>query len=194
MPDNFDIVVVTSAQRKSLITRHLNGLGAIVSITPDYALDTHFTPKVGGLVQNHLGAYRCFRGHQDAIAKSTKDAVLVFEDDAVPNRDDWLKVVGDAVTLLTEFEIVSFHGRQFLPEIFDQVNANFIKPKNKGSEWVVAALAYLVSRRAVERLLRREYDGTPWDMFIYREFNYCLMKQSAFDHDRSKGSLIDYGA
>ena len=194
MPDNFDIVVVTSAKRKPLITQYLGGLDAIVSVTPNYELNPHFKPKVGGLVQNHVGAWRCFRGHQDAITKSTKGAILVFEDDAVPNREDWLKVVSDAVKLLETFEMVSFHGRQFIPEIFEAVNTDFIKPKNKGSEWIVAALAYLIPRRVVEKLVQHEYDGTPWDLFLYRRLNYCLMKKSVFNHNRTEGSLIDHGA
>jgi len=191
MPDNFDIVVVTSAKRKPLITQYLGGLDAIVSVTPNYELNPHFKPKVGGLVQNHVGAWRCLRGHQDAITKSTKDAILVFEDDAAPNREDWLKVVSDSVKLLETFEMVSFHGRGFIPEIFDAVNADFIKPKNRGSEWIVAALAYLIPRRVVEELVQYEYDGTPWDLFLYRRLNYCLMKKSAFNHNRTEGSLID---
>ena len=191
MPDNFDIVVVTSAKRKPLITNYLDGLGAIISVTPDYELDKHFIPEVGGLVQNHRGAYRCFRGHQDAIAKSTKDFVLVFEDDAVPNRKDWLKVVSDSVELLNEFEMVSFHGRQFIPEVFDVVNNDFIKPKNRGSEWIVAALVYLIPRRVVNKLMEYKYNGMPWDLLLYRELNYCLMKESVFNHNRANGSLID---
>jgi len=191
MPNNFDIVVVTSARRKPLILNHLDGLGAIVSVTPDYEMNPHFKPKISGLVQNHLGAWRCFRGHQNAIAKSTKDMILVFEDDAVPNRGDWLKVVSDSVKLLETFEMVSFHGRQFIPEVFDVVNEDFIKPKNRGSEWIVAALAYLIPRRVVNKLIAYEYNGMPWDLLLYRELNYCLMKKSAFNHDRTGGSLID---
>ena len=193
MPDNFDIVIVTSAKRKPLITEHLVGLGAIISVTSDYELSPNWQPKFGGLVGNHLGAYRCFRGHQDAIAKSTKDAVLVFEDDAVPNKQAWLKVVNDSVKLLAEFEMVSLHGRNFLPEIFDAVNNDFIKPKNKGSEWIVAALAYLISRRIIDKLMKYEYNGMPWDLLLYRELNYCLIKNSPFNHDRTEGSLIDRG-
>jgi len=191
MPDNFDIVVVTSIKRKPLIIQYLSGLDAIVSVTPDYELNQPFKPMIGGLVQNHTGAYRCFRGHQAAIAKSTKDVVLVFEDDAVPNREDWLKVVSDSVKLLETFEMVSFHGRQFIPEVFNTVNNDFIKPKNRGSEWIVAALAYLIPRRVVNKLIEYKYNGMPWDLLLYRELNYCLMKKSAFNHDRTRGSLID---
>jgi len=194
MPKNYDIVVVTSAKRKPLITQYLDDLDAIISVTPDYELNPHFKPMVGGLVQNHIGAWRCFRGHQDAIAKSTKDAILVFEDDAIPNREDWLKVVSDSVELLTRFEMVSFHGRNFILEIFDAVNDDFVKPKNRGSEWIVAALAYLIPRRVVNKLLSYKYDGTPWDLLLYRELNYCVMEKSAFNHDRTAGSLIDHGA
>ena len=194
MPDNFDIVVVTSTQRKPLIIQYLSGLDAIVSVTPDYELNQPFVPMIGGLVQNHTGAYRCFRGHQDAIAKSTKDFILVFEDDAVPNRKDWLNVVNDSVELLKTFEMVSFHGREVTLEVFDQflhINTNYIKPKNRGSEWVVAALAYLIPRRVADKLIKYKYNGMPWDLLLYREFNYCLMEVSMFNHDRSEGSLID---
>jgi len=194
MPEEYDIVVVTSAKRKPLITQYLDGLGAIISVTPDYKINPFFKPKVGGLVQNHLGAWRCFRGHQDAILKSTKDIVLVFEDDAVPNRPDWLVAIHSALSLLKQFDMVSFHGRDFNEACYDRVNDEFIKPKNPGSEWVVAALAYMINKSTINKLTQHEYDGTPWDLFLYRSLNYCLMKNSIFNHDRTEGSLIDHGA
>ena len=62
---------------------------------------------------------------------------------------------------------------------------------NCSNPWIVAALAYMVHKKSIERLLSYEYDGTPWDVLLYRNFHYCLMEYSIFDHDKSEGSLID---
>ena len=190
----FDIVVVTTKKRKSLITEHLNGIEYTISITPDYDLPKDFKPTVTTLTYNHLGTYRCFRGHQDAIAKATKDYVLVLEDDAVPNCQNWYEIIYENLFLMNIFDMISFHGRGYDRNHFDSVsNSNaykFIRPKNS-LVWVVAALAYVIGRKDYERIKNFVYDGTPWDMLLYRNFDYCLIEESPFNHDRSEGSLVD---
>jgi len=192
---SFEIVVVTSPKRNSLLLPHIKHLNPVVSVTPNYELPARFDPPVKGLTYNHLGTYRCFKGHQDAIAKakdSKYDYALIFEDDAVPNISAWDILVEDSVCLLKSFELVSFHGRQHDLGNFACYYSNyrFMYPIVKGS-WIVAALAYLVPREQYDKLLAFEYDGTPWDIVLYRNFKYCLMEPSCFDHDRSQGSLVD---
>ena len=195
---SFEIVVVTSPNRNSLLLPHIKHLNPIVSVTPNYELPIGFNPPIKGMTHNHLGAYRCFKGHQDAIAKakdSKYDYALIFEDDAVPNIPDWDIVVEDSVCLLKSFELVSFHGRQHELSAFDvykhyaTYNMNWLKRYK--DTWIVAALAYLVSRQQYDKLLAFEYDGTPWDIVLYRNFKYCLMEPSCFNHDRTQGSLVD---
>lgn len=190
----FDIVVVTTRRRKSLITSYLDGLNPIISVTPDYCLPENFEPTVEGLTHNHLGTYRCFKGHQDAIAKTAEDKVLIFEDDAIPNRPDWWNIVNESAFLLDTFDMISFHGRAYDEDAFEPVentrDHEFLRASNENT-WVVAALAYMVDKKNYERLKSLVYDGTPWDLVLYRQFSYCLMKKSPFDHDRSEGSLVD---
>jgi len=195
MCDNLDIIVVSTKKRKALIISHLKELNPIISITPDYSLPEGFEPTVKGLTYNHLGTYRCFRGHQDAITKATKDYALIFEDDAVPNRPDWYKVVCDSLFLADVYDLVSFHARGYDRSLFIPFNSihnphNFIWTSHEGI-WIVAALAYLISKENYERAINFTYDGTPWDLVLYRNFSYCLMEKSPFDHDRSERSLVD---
>jgi hypothetical protein len=192
----FDIVVVASAHRHPLVTNYFGDRPHVVSLTPDFCLPENFEPNISGLVSNHIGAYRCFRGHQSAISKSKGDCVLILEDDAVPKISNWLDVVAESVSLLDRFDIVSFHGRDFNKDAFERVmpleSNGFLTPKDKCRRvWVVAALAYLVSRRIYEKLLAYQYKGTPWDLLLYWNFSFCLMGDSIFEHDRSEGSLID---
>ena len=195
---SFEIVVVTSPKRNSLLLPHIKHLNPIVSVTPNYELPIGFDPPIKGMTHNHLGTYRCFKGHQDAIAKAKESkygCALIFEDDAVPNISDWDTVVEDSIYLLKSFELVSFHGRQHELSAFDvyrhytAYNMNWIKRYK--DTWIVAALAYLVPREQYDKLLAFEYDGTPWDIVLYRNFKYCLMEPSCFNHDRSQGSLVD---
>jgi len=188
--NDFDIVVVTSPNRKALVLSYLAGTDAIISVTPNYDLPVNFRPTVGGLTHNHLGTYRCFQGHQNAVAQVSKDYALILEDDAVPNKAFWFDDISKSLDLLGEFEMISFHGRQHNLNAFDFVRPNIVKPVYH-KPWIVAALAYAVKRESYEKLLSFKYDGTPWDLVLYNNFNYCLMLESPFDHDRSEGSLVD---
>ncbi len=189
---DFEIIVVSSKNRKALTDKWLKDIPHQVSLTPNYELPKNWEPTVHGLVNNHLGAYRCFRGHQDALRKGIKDNILILEDDAIFNVSNWLSIISDSVELLGHYELVSFHGRQFDSNYFESVPGfdEYLTP-NCSNPWIVAALAYMVNRKSVKRLLAYKYDGTPWDILLYRNFHYCLMEYSIFEHDRSEGSLID---
>jgi len=188
----FEIVVVASENRRPLISKHLKGIPHQISITPNYELPEDFKPEVKTLVRNHMGAYRCFRGHQQALSLSTAEVVLVLEDDAVPNKPSWMYSVSNAIYLLGFYDMVSFHGRQHNPNNFEPAPNNSSYLQSSFSEpWIVAALAYMVNRKSIAKLLSWRYNGIPWDIMLYRKLTFCLQKQSMFNHDRSGGSLID---
>ncbi len=189
---DFEIIVVASENRKALILGGLEGVPHQVSITPNYDLPENFVPKVKGMVHNHSGAYRCFKGHQQALSLSRSDTILILEDDAVPNIPSWIYAVSNAVPLLDIFDMVSFHGRQYDPSNFEDVSFDSEYMSSPCTRpWIVAALAYMVSRRYIEKLLSYEYEGMPWDILLYWNSSFCVQKKSIFNHDRSEGSLID---
>ena len=189
---DFEIVVVSSENRRALVLDSLKGIPHQVSVTPNYDLPKGFDPEVKTLVQNHVGAYRCFKGHQQALSLSSAETVLVLEDDAVPNIPSWIYAISNAVPLLDTFDVVSFHGRQYDPNNFEDVASNSEYMSSPfPCPWIVAALAYMVHRDSIEKLVSYEYDGLPWDILLYRNFPFCVLKKSIFDHDRSEGSLID---
>jgi hypothetical protein len=192
--NKLDIIVIATKKRRPLIAPYLKDLNPIISYTPDYELPENFEPAVKGLTHNHLGTYRCFKGHQQAINKATKECALIFEDDAVPNRTDWLHIINENLELLNAFDVVSFHGRDYDKNAFSPFlsphSSGFIWARDKQT-WIVGALVYLVGRENYERMINFAYDGTPWDLVLYRNFSYCLMQKSPFNHDRSQGSLVD---
>ena len=188
----FEIVIVASDNRKPIITEHLKNTPHRISITPNYELPVNFKPKVVGLVENHLGAYRCFRGHQDALKISIAEDVLIFEDDADPNTSNWMDIISHPLICKNyqDYEMISFHGRQHnLVDFEPSLIPGYVRPKK--DTWIVAALAYMVNRKCIKKLLSYEYDGLPWDLLLYRTLSYCLLENSCFNHNRSKGSLID---
>jgi GR25 family glycosyltransferase involved in LPS biosynthesis len=194
MNGNFKIVVVANKHRKALALDCLRDVLCEVNYTPDYELPKDFKPRQdsAGLVNNHLGAYRCFKGHQDALEKCD-GAALVLEDDAVPNTDKWLEICDVASKLIKEFEYVSLHTRQIdLTNFndFDFDGINYLVPKHK-SVWAVATLAYIVSDEARKKIISWRYEGWPLDVLVYRNLNYCVVHPSPFDHITSQGSLID---
>jgi len=205
-PAALDIVVVASRRRPPLVLDALAGHPHHVSWTPDYPMPAAVTPHPMAAcvyIVNPVGAYRCYRGHQDALRLATKDAVLVFEDDAVPNRPDWMDVVLSAATLLSRFEVVSLHAREarHVESAFPHDGATFhtLRPtrrvrllRSARMRWCQAALAYLITRRAAARLIDRPYDELPVDHCLPNEFTFCAIAQSPFDHDRRHGSLVEH--
>lgn len=193
---NFEIVVVSNKKRKSLIEPYLANIPHKVSLTPDYNLPENFqcSSEYSGLVINHIGAYRCFRGHQDALKLCSDNAnTLVFEDDAVPKNMDWLNTCEKVSELIAFYECVSLHGRQFDLTCFDKQkieDIEYYSPKTK-KEWIVAALAYIITPEAKNKLLSYVYNGCPLDLLVYWQFQYCVIEPSPFNHNRREGSLID---
>jgi hypothetical protein len=203
---NASIYVVAARQRPAIVLEALKGLVHNVCWTTDYKLPKDWKPeqRFAGLVQNQVGAYRCYRGHLDAMRffrdqTPTVDAALIFEDDAWPNTGAWTTIAAMALPLLDEFEVVSLHGRAFdksafdsrLLEASDVTGRNVLVPKTQGQVWVQGALAYLIRRDAVDRIIDRPYDGNPLDILICNDFKYALIDPSPFDHNRVAGSLID---
>ena len=196
---NLDVVIVANHHRKAFILDYLENIPHKVSYTIDYTLPENFEPEIPGLVQPncHTGAYRCFKGHQDAIKMCGKENVLILEDDAVPNVGDWYNIVQDSISLLDNFEIVSLHGRGFDRKLYTNFteirpNNNFIYIlKKEESVWVCATLAYLINKRSFDKMLSYNYIGKPLDILLYNEFSFCLLEHSPFDHNRSQGSLVD---
>ena len=190
---NLEIIVVANHKRKPLIIPFLSGKPYKIHYAEDYKLPENFKPADGmaGLVTNHTGTYRCFRGHQDALSIAEGDNILILEDDAVPNNDEWFQKVIKAIPLLDSFEVVSFHGRQRI-QPFANVSGyrDYLKPI-LFPVWMVAALAYMIKKKNVPKYLEYKYNGRPWDILIYQDLSFCVLEKSIFDHNLSEGSLID---
>jgi len=201
----FDIVVVASRRRKALILAHLDAVDHVVSWTPDYPMPNGYSTPIqhSGLAEN-IGQYRCFRGHQDALSKSTAPVSLVLEDDAAPNRPEWLSFTERASALLDEYEVVSLHSRDTKGRPFQRKDIRGIEvlvPSGKWRAphakidlvWALGSLAYLIRQDARESLLKMEWDGLPIDLLIANRFKFCTLADTPFNHDRSEGSLLEPG-
>lgn len=194
---DLDIIIVASHHRKALILEHLKDIPYKISYTPDYILPSNFKPEIKHLVRNHVGAFRCLRGHQEAIKMCNKDVALILEDDAVPKVSDWYSIVLDSISLLNTFEIVSLHGRNFdksLYKVYKEIRSenNFLYiPEKKGFIFVCGSLSYLIHKKSFDKLLNIQYNGIPMDILLVNSFSFCLIEKSPFNHNRSQGSLID---
>jgi GR25 family glycosyltransferase involved in LPS biosynthesis len=161
----FDIIVVSSHHRPALVSEYLVGIDHKISLTPDYDQPIIQLSESARKLRIPFGPgpYRCFRGHQDALSKALKDHILIFEDDAVPNRSDWLDVCEAAVPLLSKFDVVSLHGRnqkgierQIIQNGFSY---NVLAPvwfKGQNIIWAQGSLAYLVNRQTAARIMGSE--------------------------------------
>lgn len=199
------IYVVATRKRPAIILDALKmaEVPHHVCWTTDYKLEEGWKPlpEYGSLVQNQVGALRCWRGHQDALKffrdeTPQVDTALILEDDAWPNCTVWPLVCVKACSLLDEFEAVSLHGRSFRRIDFDErpmdgLSQKVLVPQAQGQTWVQGSLAYLIRRDAVDRWINDNYNGYPSDIYLCNRFKFALVDPSPFDHDRRAGSLID---
>lgn len=207
------ILIVATAKRKAIVLDALTSVPHKVCWTTDYKLPEGWKPlpEYASLVHNQVGAYRCWAGHRDALAffrdHTNADYALILEDDAWPNTPFWTAVVAFAAQWLSDYEVVSLHGRAFSQDAFnsqpivepsemlkpitDQFPTNILTPNVQGSTWVQGSLAYLIRRDAVDRWINDEYNGYPSDIYLCNKFKFALVNPSPFDHNRSAGSLVD---
>lgn len=197
-----DIVVVSSVRRPPVVTEHLKRkeLDYKVFTTPDYPVPDERDWPWDWMNKLTPGAWRCFRGHQEALKLSTKPYTLVFEDDAIPHRD-WYETAVDSMYLLNFFEVVSLHGRMIRPgsERFTYGTKTFIVPAvyhyRRGenetmSRWCCGSLAYIVGPKVRQRIIDSEYDGFPMDILIADRYKFCVLDPSPIEHP-TVGSLVN---
>jgi len=208
METSFEILVLGTRHRPILTGECLEGVDHRVVINEDdpLARPRRRHPSLRRIRNlKPLGVYRCYRGHQRVLERSEADHVLVFEDDAVPNRKDWLEVAHRARELLDRFEVVCLHGRRLKPEhlatshSLGELRFWELAPRKlrrgpfapRAAVCKGCTLAYLIRRDAAQRLARREWDGLPVDWVLPNEFRFCVLEASPFDHDRRHGSLVE---
>jgi len=197
---SIELVVVACRKRPAIILPFLENIPHRIHWTTDYELPEGWTiaQEYSSYLRHqkqYVGHLRCFRGHADALKDVKSTVALVIEDDAVPNRDDWVKVVAQASKYMERYDVISLHGRQFHPEHFEiepqPLGVNFLKPLPGGQRWVQGSLAYLIRTDAASKLISHEYNGYPIDIFLCNEFEkFGLINPSPFDHGHSR-SLID---
>lgn len=199
--DNYEIVVVANHHRDPIILDYLVDIPHRVSYTPDYELPDGFAPLYTQFVhtdRQHLGHHRCIKGHQDALATSTADNILVFEDDAAPIDRSWVDLIPKIIPILNSgYDIISLHGRSidfddFKPthEIAPGVNI-YTPTLRKDFRIVMGTLCYMIHRQSIHKITDIEYIGMPIDVYIASRTAFGVVDPSPFLHDRSHGSLID---
>lgn len=202
--NDIGIVVVASVRRPPTITKYLDDhkLPYRVFETPDYPVPDKRDWPWDWMNKYTPGAWRCFRGHQEALKLSDKPVTLVFEDDAVPNSVPWWEITLKAAALLRYFEVVSLHGRM-IPRDSQAFNYNdrmFVIPSlrreaRKGEEvlarWCCGSLAYLVGEKTKRKIIDSEYDGFPMDILIADRYKFCVLEPSPFAHPNVHGSLVN---
>jgi hypothetical protein len=195
-----ELVVVACRKRPAIVIPYLEGVSHRVHWTTDYELPEGWkiNPAYSSLLRHekqYVGHLRCFRGHADALKDLKASVALVIEDDAVPNRPDWVQVVAQASGLMENYDVISLHGRAFEPAAFNweqrSLGVQFLTPKSDSNRWVQGSLAYMIRADAVHKLIKHDYDGYPIDIFLCNEFKrFGLIHPSPFDHGHAR-SLID---
>lgn len=193
-PD-IEVFIVGCARRRPLIADALKDIPHTL-LTEDFPPppDWKINPAHAGYANNHRAHYLAFEGHKNAVRTLSKPYALIFEDDAVPLREDWVEIVNEYVPFMKQAEIVSFHGRQYDVKHFRQVQTRFgqllYKPQNQ-RPWIVGSLAYLFAREHAGKLLPLFYEGYPIDLVIFNDFETATLHPSPFKHDTHLGSLVD---
>ena len=203
MGNEFDIVVVASKHRPPIITEYLDGLDAVIHWTTDYNLPPGWKPSEFWRpldIGNYTGTLRNYNGCRDALAKSRRDITLMFEDDARPNRPDWLEVCRKAAGMLDCCDAVCLHGRNpYEPQIeatalgLDYYSLPKRRYERLGEareyRWSLGSLAYIGWTRKLREAFAPEYSGCGVDILLPNVLHVLLLQPSPFDHDRRHGSL-----
>ena len=112
-PETSNIKMLVSPERQPLMGKFLEAIPGL-DYEEVWSIDAEALPAgdmpYAYLNANNLGAYRCFEGHRYCL-KNRTDATFIFEDDAVPNKADWLQRIMQARILLDRYEVVSMHAR-----------------------------------------------------------------------------------
>lgn len=198
-------VVLACKHRKALVLPHLvhAGITFVVCNNIDHSLPDDIRITDDRHNQKHrLGAYRCYMGHQCALALADMLAprlnTLVLEDDAIPGVSNWREIVDAADEELdrdSSLGVISLHGRSMLPSQFRPQAWLFGREMWYGEHGAHAlgSLAYLIKPAARADFLRSTFCGTPVDWHL---FNYpiAVVEPSPFMHNRSERSLVEQPA
>ena len=206
--DKHEIFIVANPHRKSLTKEALDAeeidIPYHMHLTPDYVVPKTWKPlprwryifDANPKAKN--GHLRCQTGHQDCLMmRDTNKIQIMLEDDAVPNRRNWLQLVDVAASLLKDYQVVSLHGRDIKKQDwrgFKHREVGFWTPKrpNSGKVWCLGSLGFIMREDAIQKFIEMNYDGTPMDMLIANKFDsFCVIADSPFNHDRREGSLIE---
>ena len=191
-----NIIVVGNHHRKPLITEHLQDFRFTQHHCADFNLPEDFVDR-HRLLPNLTGAYRAFRGHQEAAAY-LKTVALVFEDDAVPTTQFWPAIALKAFSYLDRFDWISLHGREYELSKFEKVAdlglgyGLYTNPSIPGING--SCMAYWTKKTTADTYREAVFDGYPCDWYLWQKFKAAIVDPSPFRHDRSQGSLIDLGA
>ena len=200
---DLDIFILYNIRKQCLTTKYVGDVPHTSYNNTDWDLPKriNYSAKANRLkdVKNQiLGAYRCYRGHQEMLKLAQDDYILIFEDDAVPNKDNWRDLVVNSVELLNQYEVVSLHTRP--PKTGMRIKKRFahkghqyieLNSSRDGIKWGLGSLAYLIKKENASRIYDRKFDGMPVDLILHNEFKACSLHPSCFDHDRRHGSLIE---
>jgi hypothetical protein len=189
--------------RNPLITEYLKDISYNIYYVPNYLLPSDWYPNPDSVIIKDLsnsvwqGHMRCYYGHRYCLEHLKKPYGLIFEDDCVPNRDDWPELIEKGLELIpNKFDVLSYHGREWLTPYWDIQNFNsdsikLLTPKPSNKEvWVFGSLAYLISHEGSEMFLDTSWDGYCTDFILANCFRFGLVFPSPFNHDNSQGSLI----
>jgi hypothetical protein len=212
--EDLDVFVIAHHSRPAIITDYLKDIPHTVHWNPDYDWEPglNLNKALLSMAWNPLNMYRAFKGHVDVTRASKKPYLLVLEDDARPNRDDWFDIVLESGDLLKEVEVVSYHGRECDPRDLDHIKYPSLKDrivKHKDEElcfskpqpmhnddfgrtWCLGScMAYLIRHDAKHKMYDHKYNGLPIDFIVPQFFDFLVMRKTCFIHDRQHGTLMN---
>jgi hypothetical protein len=194
------------ACRDSLIEPFLHGQDYYVNRDPgtleipkDFKWDKRTPPGLINIPRKGSGHYRCWENHR-IIARAFLDwpgqpeVGLFFEDDAVPNCDDWIDIVNRCIPMAEHFKMFNLYGRSIEGEYDKQeshIAGRQVWVPTKPGYKVLGSLAYLQTRATAQVIADTPFTGIPVDVAFPRITTFGMLQPDVFDHDRRQGSLLD---
>lgn len=191
---DIDIIVLGTVHRPLSVLACLSGIPHKILVNEDHLPANYDWPLYNdGILAKacRLGAFRCFRGHQEALKMVTKRYVLMLEDDAIP-REGLKEVIQACKKLLRKkYQLVSLFSGDFSDgnppdELVDGLR--FFEPRfreNFGVKWATGSVAYFTTYGVAKAIAYDEFNGLPMDIYLHNRYKTCIIDAAdgGFDHN-----------
>lgn len=202
--NSIEVWVLTCGEREPVTVKHLEKAGVEHQVYRNEDWDEPSVAKPNRLIAHEvndprlkryygLGAYRCFRGHQEILKRVEWPCVLVLEDDVKPANHAWASVLAAVQAVKQRFSVASLSARDIVTAGREKIGGmewhTVRSGRGRRFKFALGSQAYLTTREVGHRIAELKWDKLPYDLVLYNKFHTGILQPVSFYHV-NQGSLI----